>query len=82
MIKGCLTSKDLLEKQTDEEISKMNPEVVLTLAGIKILKTKFKDNIKEWRFVVAKAIQQIKGHCGQEVSIDALCDKLCLDLVF
>jgi len=42
----------------------MNPEVVVTLAGIKILKTKFKDNIKEWRFVVAKAIQQIKGHCG------------------
>jgi hypothetical protein len=46
-----------MDKQTDEEIKKMKPEVVLTLAGIKILKGQFKQNIKEWRFVVAKAIQ-------------------------
>ena len=44
--------------------------MIVTLAGIKILKNHFKENIKEWRFVVAKAIQQVKAVCGQGVSID------------
>jgi hypothetical protein len=37
-MKGCPSPKDLMDKQTDEEIKKLKPEVVLTLAGIKILK--------------------------------------------
>ena len=57
-------------------MKKLSPEIVLTLAGIKILKTYFKENIKEWRFVVAKAIQQVKAKCGAGVSVDTLCDKL------
>ena len=82
LLKGCALPKDLVDKQTDEYIKKMKPEIVLTLAGIKLLKNEFKQNIKEWRFVVAKAIQQVKSKCGQGVSIDALCDKLILDLAF
>ena len=82
LLKGYATTKDLMDKQTDEEIKKMKPEVVLTLAGIKMLKGQFKQNVKEWRFVVAKAIQQVKSQCGQGISIDALCDKLILDLAF
>ncbi len=57
MLRGYSSPQDLVEKQTDEEVKKLAPEIVLTLVGIKILKTHFKENIKEWRFVVAKAIQ-------------------------
>ena len=63
-------------------MKKLTPEIVLTLVGIKILKTHFKENIKEWRFVVAKAIQQVKAKCGADVSIDALCDKLTFEVAF
>jgi hypothetical protein len=38
LLKDCGTPKDLLDKQTDEIIKKMKPEILLTLAGIKILK--------------------------------------------
>ena len=56
VIKDCETLNDLVEKQADMYIKKMDPKVILTLAGIKILKTQFKENIMEWRFVAAKAI--------------------------
>ncbi len=42
LLKACASPKDLMDKQTDEDIKKMKPEVVLTLAGIKILKGQFK----------------------------------------
>jgi hypothetical protein len=61
---------------------KLSPEILLTLAGIKILKAYFKDNIKEWRFVAAKGIQQVKTVCGPAVSIDSLCDKLIIEVAF
>jgi hypothetical protein len=38
LLKDCGTPKDLLDKQRDEIIKKMKPEILLTLAGIKILK--------------------------------------------
>ena len=60
----------------------MKPELVLTLSGIKILKEKFKQNIKEWRFVVSKAIKYVKSQCGEGANIDALCDKLVIELAF
>lgn len=46
-----------MDKQSDDLIKNMKPELVLTLAGIKILKDHFKQNVKEWRFVVSKAIK-------------------------
>jgi hypothetical protein len=63
-------------------LKKLPAEIVVTLAGIKILKNHFKENIKEWRFVVAKAIQQVKAVCGQGVSIDSMCDKLIIEVAF
>ncbi len=57
LLKSCPSIEDLMNRQTDEDIKNMKPEVVLTLVGIKILKREFKQNNKEWRFVVAKAIQ-------------------------
>ena len=63
-------------------MKRLTPEIILTLVGIKILKTHFKDKIKEWRFVVAKAIQQVKAKCGADVRIDALCDKLTFEVAF
>ena len=57
MLRGYNSPKDLLDKQTDEELKKLSPEIILTLTGIKLLKTYFKDNIKESRFVIAKAMQ-------------------------
>ena len=82
MLRGYSSPKDLVDQQTDEEVKKLSPEIVLTLAGIKILKTYFKENIKEWRFVVAKAIQQVKAKCGAGVSVDSLCDKLTIEVAF
>jgi hypothetical protein len=63
-------------------LKKLSPEILLTLAGIKILKTYFKENIKEWRFVVAKGIQQVKSVCGPAASIDGMCDKLIVEVAF
>jgi hypothetical protein len=71
-----------VDKQTDEAVKALSPEIVLTLAGIKLLKTYFKENIREWRFVVAKAIQQVKAKCGAGVSVDALCDKMTFEVAF
>ena len=82
MLRGYSSPQDLVNKQTDEEIKNLSPELVLTLVGIKILKIYFKENIKEWRFVVAKAIQQVKAKCGLGVSVDTLCDKLIIEIAF
>ncbi len=82
LLKGYATPKDLADKQTDDQLKQLGPEIILTLAGIKLLKGHFKDNIKEWRFVVGKAIQQVKAKCGAGVSIDAMCDKLVFELGF
>ena len=83
MLRGYTSPKDLLDKQTDEELKKLSPEIILTLTGIKLLKTYFKDNIKESRFVIAKAMQQVKAACGGSgTSIDAMCDKLNIDVAF
>ncbi len=82
LLKGYATPKDLADKQTDDQLKQLAPEIILTLTGIKLLKGHFKDNIKEWRFVVGKAIQQVKAKCGAGVSIDAMCDKLVIELGF
>jgi hypothetical protein len=76
MLRGYSSPQDLVDKQKDEELKKLSPEIILTLVGIKMLKTYFKENAREWRFVVAKAIQQVKAQCGAAISVDALCDKL------
>jgi hypothetical protein len=57
-------------------------EAILTLAGIKILKTKFKENIREWRFVASKGIQFVKNLVGNPHTVDSLLDKLILDTAF
>jgi hypothetical protein len=82
MLRGYSSSQDLVEKQTDEELKKLSPKILLTLAGIKMLKIYFKENAREWRFVVAKAIQQVKAKCGPDASVDALCDKLTIVVAF
>ena len=82
LLKGLMSVKDLVDKQTDEEIKKIKPEIVLTLAGMKMLKTSFKENMKEWRFVYAKAAQQVKAVLGSGASIDALLDKLTFEVAF
>ena len=41
LLKGLISVKDLVDMQTDEEIKKIKPEIVLTLAGMKMLKTSF-----------------------------------------
>ncbi len=79
LLKGTATIAELIAKQSNEQIKSMKPEVVITLAGIKMLKTHFKDNIKEWRFVYTKGAQQVKGALGSAASIDAICDSLVLD---
>ncbi len=82
LLKGAATVQELKDKQTNREIKKMKPEIILTLVGIKMLKTFFKDNIKEWRFVYAKGVQQLKAALGTSASIDAICDSLVLDIAF
>ncbi len=68
--------------QTDESVKKLSPEIILTIAGIKILTKYFKQNKLEWKFVVAKAIQQVKAKCGADVNVLALCGKLIADALF
>jgi hypothetical protein len=82
LLKGVSTIQELTQIQTNEEIKKMKPETILTLVGIKLLKTYFKDNMKEWRFVYAKGVQQLKVALGSSASIDAVCDALILDIAF
>ena len=83
IIKNAKTAEEFVALQTDEEIKKLTADAILTLAGIKLLKTQFKENIKEWRFVAAKGIQQAKALIGSpQVSIDALLDKLVLEIAF
>ncbi len=79
---GYATSQDLVDKQTDEGLKKLDPLIVLTLAGIKLLKGHFQKNLKECRISIAKAIQVVKVKCGADANIDALCDKLVIQLRF
>ena len=83
LIKNASTIEQLIALQTDDQIKNLSAEIILNLAGIKLLKTKFKENIKEWRFVAAKGIQRVKDLlCNPDANIDALLDKLILEAAF
>jgi hypothetical protein len=53
--------EELVEKQISEEVKQLKIEALLTLAALKILKTHFKDNIKEWKLVAAKGARFLKN---------------------
>jgi len=81
LLKGYPTLKDLVDKQ-DEQLKKLSLAIILTLVGIKLLRTYFMSNIKEWRFVAAKGIKQVKEACVSGVSVDGLCDRVVFEVAF
>jgi hypothetical protein len=83
LLKDAPTLYQLLALQTDEEVKKLPQEVILTLVGIKLLKTKFIADQKEWRIAVDKGIQLIKKFMvNDSVNIEQLLDKLVLETDF
>ena len=59
-IMGFICYDDFLNSQTNEGLKALHKDVLLTVAGLKILKTDFKDNAKEWKLVAAKGASFIK----------------------
>lgn len=49
-------------RQTSADVKAVAKASLLTLAGVKILTTKFPDNHKEWKLVVNKAYGFLKKH--------------------
>ena len=59
----------------------MPVEVLLTLAGIKLLKGKFSINKVEWNLVAGKAVMFMRKRLGGALpaSLDSLLEKLRID---
>jgi hypothetical protein len=72
------TIKDLKAKQT----SALSDEVLLTLAGLKILADHFGDDRKSWKLVAGKARNALKNMLGFTADIDQTLTELKLTFVF
>lgn len=66
--------EDFRDRQTSADIKTVAKASLLTLAGVKILKSKFPDNHKEWKLVVNKAYGFLKTHnpTKTKVQLEAL----------
>ncbi len=69
--------EELVEKQTSEEVKQLKKEALMTFAALKILKTHFKDNIKEWKLVASKGASFIKK---AGLSLDKLLEAVVAEL--
>lgn len=77
---GLKTIQELIDLQTDESIKKLQKEILLTVVGLKILKTSFKENSKEWKLVASKGATYVKK-AGLPIALDQLLDLVICSLV-
>ena len=82
LLKDILSVEALIEKQTDEDVKKLNHNAILTLIGIKLLKEQFSENSKEWKLVGCKAIAYLKKIGMNQANIDSLIAKIYMPLAF
>jgi len=59
-VMGFSCYDEFLNSQTNESLKTLHKDVLLSVAGLKILKTDFKKNAKEWKLVAAKGASFVK----------------------
>jgi hypothetical protein len=82
MLDGITSMAELRALQTDETVKSLNDDLLLTVIAIKILKTRFTGNIKEWRLVAAKGVGYLKKSLGGASSATGSLDSLMEKVVF
>lgn len=72
---------DFIQSQTDEALKALPSDVILTVVGLKLLKSHFADNAKEWKLVASKGSGYIKKQ-GLALTLEQMMEKIIFAVNF
>ncbi|TNV84285.1 hypothetical protein FGO68_gene9917 [Halteria grandinella] len=82
LLLDATTMPELRALQTHEGVKQQNDEVILSIIALKLLKTVFPQNNKEWRLVAGKGAGYVKKQLVGTETLESLMEKVMFKTAF